>query len=450
MAKNIDMTQGKPYGLLWRFALPLMAGNIFQQMYVLIDTAIVGNGVGVSALASLGAADWINWMILGIAIGFGQGFGILIAQSYGAKDEQKLNQGVMTSVLLAIILSLGLSILSHISVGPLLDLLNTPSDIRPGALTYLRVMFNGLIVVMMYNLFSSILRAYGDSKSPLVAMIIGSVVNVVLDSLYVYVFKWGIFGAAIATVTAQFIASLYCLYFILKLPYLKINKSNFKITPHVALKLLKLGFPVAFQNFIISVGGLFVQSVVNGFGMYFIAGYTATNKLYGVLEFSAISYGYALATYVGQNLGAGKYDRIKEGVKAGTILSLITSLGVTIFCLVFGKNILSLFVASDAVNSAEVLKIAYQYLTTMALCLSILFILHVLRNALQGLGDTVMPMASGIAELICRVSIVMTLPQIIGGYGVYLSEVGAWIGADLLLLYSFYKHMKQLNQTKVI
>lgn len=442
MAKNIDMTQGKPFGLLWRFALPLMAGNIFQQMYVLMDTAIVGNGVGVHALASLGAADWINWMILGIAIGFGQGFGIFIAQAYGAKDQNKLNQGVMNAMILALLLALGLALGAHLLVNPLLQLLKTPQDIMHGALTYLRVMFNGLLVVMMYNLFSSILRAYGDSRTPLIAMIVGSVINISLDSLFVYVFHWGIFGAALATVIAQGIAALYCLRFLLKLPYLSLDWKKTQFHPCVALKLLKLGFPVAFQNCIIALGGLVVQGVVNGFGISFIAGYTATNKLYGLLEFAAISYGYAIATFVGQNLGAGKHQRIKEGVKAGTWLALSTSFVVTVFCLVFGKFILGFFVSSDAGNRLEVLNIAYQYLATMAICLSILFILHVLRNALQGLGDTLTPMASGIAELVCRVSIVLTLPQILGGWGIYFSEVGAWIGADLLLFYSLYKHMR--------
>lgn len=449
--KTMDMTNGKPLKLLVSFALPLMAGNIFQQMYTMVDTAIVGNGVGVEALASLGAADWLNWMILGMATGFTQGFSILISQTFGAKDEKKVNQAVMMSFVLSVGLSLFLSLVSLMLLRPVLDLLNTPDNVVGGSIAYLQIMFSGVIVTMMYNLFSAILRSFGNSKTPLTAMIIGSVTNIVLDMIFVYGFSWGIRGAAIATIIAQACAALFCLTYVLKLPMLSFRKQNFKIDLSILVHLMKLGFPVAFQNMIISIGGLVVQYVVNSYGFVFIAGFTATNKLYGLLEFAAVSYGYAVATYTGQNLGAGKIDRIKEGVGTAVKLSLGTSVGVSAVMIFFGKAILSLFVSSTTSNKAEVLEVAYTYLFIMAVFLSILFLLHMYRSALQGMGDTVIPMLSGLVELVMRIGIALLLPLLIGEIGIFFAEVAAWIGAECILMISYYLKVKKLkvNQSAV-
>lgn len=445
--KTMDMTSGKPLGLLVKFALPLMAGNIFQQMYTMVDTAIVGNGVGVEALASLGAADWLNWMILGMATGFTQGFSILISQAFGAKDEKKLNSAVMMSIVLGVVLSFVISGVALCFLKPVLNLLNTPDNVIGGSIAYLQIMFSAVIVTMMYNLFSAILRSFGNSKTPLVAMIIGSLTNIVLDLLFVYQFGWGISGAAVATVIAQIFAALYCLHYVLRLPYLKFHKEAFQIQLSTLRHLLKLGFPVAFQNTIISVGGLVVQYVVNGYGFIFIAGFTATNKLYGLLEFAAVSYGYAIATYCGQNLGAGKMDRIKAGVKTAVKLSIVTSIGVSLVMIVAGKNILSLFVSSSASQKSEVLSVAYMYLLIMAVFLSILFLLHIYRSALQGMGDTFVPMLSGVVELAMRIAVALLLPLVIGEIGIFFAEIVAWIGAEVILMVSYYRKEKQMLLT---
>ena len=343
--KNLDMTKGNPLSLFIRFALPLMAGNIFQQMYILVDTAIVGNGVGVEALASIGAADWLNWLVLGTASGFTQGFSILIAQTYGTKDKQRLGQAVKISFILACILSIILTVCSFTFMRPVLSLLGTPSEVKSGAIQYLTVIFGGIIITMMYNLFSGILRSLGDSKTPLIAMIIGAITNVILDCLFVYVFHLGITGAAIATMIAQMMAMFYCGIAVKKL---KLFEMSISFDQKLAWHLLKLGIPVALQNLIISVGGLGLQSIVNGYGVNFIAGYTASNKLYGLLEFAAISYGYAVATYVGQNLGAKQYDRIRLGMKKAIQLSIVTSLAVSVLMIAFGKHLLSLFISPTA------------------------------------------------------------------------------------------------------
>ena len=438
----MDMTRGKPLSLLVRFALPLMAGNICQQLYTMVDTAIVGTGVGVEALASLGAADWLNWMILGIATGFTQGFSIMISQAFGAKDERKLNRAVAMSLILSIVLSLGTSILALLLLKPVLLLLNTPDNVIGGSIAYLRVMFSGLIVTMMYNLFSAILRSFGDSRTPLIAMVIGSLTNIVLDMLFVFQFSWGITGAAVATVIAQVLAALYCLKYVLKLPLIVWRKETFQFHFGVLKQLLRLGFPVAFQNIIISVGGLVVQYVVNGYGFIFIAGFTATNKLYGLLEFAAVSYGYAIATYCGQNLGANKIQRIKQGVHTAVRLSLVTSLVISLVMIVGGKNILTLFVSSSAIEKAEVLLVAYRYLFIMAIFLSVLFLLHIYRSSLQGMGDTVIPMVSGIVELVMRVGVALLLPLVIGELGIFFAEIVAWFGAAVILMVSYYRKMR--------
>ena len=445
--KNIDMTTGNPLSLLIKFSLPLMMGNIFQQMYILVDTAIVGNGVGVEALASIGAADWLNWLTLGTATGFTQGFSILIAQTFGAKDHYKLNQAIKTSTIIAIVLSLVLTGLAFIGMKPVLLLLKTPIEVMNGAIQYLSVIFGGIIITMMYNLFSAILRSLGNSKTPLVAMIIGSIINIVLDCLFVYGFHWGISGAAIATMLAQACAAGYCYSFIRKLEVLKQYHEPFVLNNNLMTHLLKLGVPVALQNLIICLGGLVLQSIVNGYGVSFIAGYTASNKLYGLLEFAAISYGYAVATYVGQNLGARKIDRIKLGMKKAIGLSVITSVTVSTLMIAFGKNILGLFISSTATNRIEVLNVAYTYLVVMALFLISLFMLYMYRSALQGMGDTVIPMVSGIVELCMRISIALLLTKFIGGTGIFFGEIAAWTGAFVLLAIFYYKRIKQISSS---
>ena len=445
--KNIDMTTGNPLSLLIKFSLPLMMGNIFQQMYILVDTAIVGNGVGVEALASIGAADWLNWLTLGTATGFTQGFSILIAQTFGAKDHYKLNQAIKTSMIIAIVLSLVLTGLAFIGMKPVLLLLKTPTEVMNGAIQYLSVIFGGIIITMMYNLFSAILRSLGNSKTPLVAMIIGSIINIVLDCLFVYGFHWGISGAAIATMLAQACAAGYCYSFIRKLEVLKQYHEPFVLNNNLMTHLLKLGVPVALQNLIICLGGLVLQSIVNGYGVSFIAGYTASNKLYGLLEFAAISYGYAVATYVGQNLGARKIDRIKLGMKKAIGLSVITSVTVSTLMIAFGKNILGLFISSTATNRIEVLNVAYTYLVVMALFLISLFMLYMYRSALQGMGDTVIPMVSGIVELCMRISIALLLTKFIGGTGIFFGEIAAWTGAFVLLAIFYYKRIKQISSS---
>lgn len=445
MAKVRDMTVGKPARLILSFALPLMLGNVFQQMYIIVDTMVVGKFVGVEALAALGAADWLNWLVIGLMQGLTQGFSILISQRFGASDWKGLNRAMAGAVLIAGIVGIALTITSLSLVHPVLVLLNTPADIMDGALSYLHVMFSGCLAVMGYNVFAAILRAMGNSRTPLIAMVIASLLNVVLDLLFVLGFHWGIAGAAGATVLAQAVSCLICLFAVLRLPIPKMEREDWRPSAPLYGQLLKLGAPLAFQNTIIAVGGMVVQSVVNGFGVLFVAGYTATNKLYGLLEIAATSFGFSMAAYTGQNLGARKYDRIRTGMRSASRMAVATALLISVLMILLGRYILMLFISGDPAQQEQVLAIAYRFLCIMSAMLFILYLLHVYRSALQGMGDTLIPMSSGIIEMFMRIGAAMLLPSLIRQDGVFWAEVIAWTGAAILLIAMYYRRVSRLS-----
>lgn len=440
-----SMTAGPPLKLLVTFALPLMLGNVFQQLYTVVDTAVVGQGVGVHALAALGAGDWLGWLSLGTVQGLTQGFGIPVAQTFGAGDYEKLKKVVGGSVVLAAISAVVLFLLDQLLAVPLLTMLQTPAEIMPSALLYLRIVYCGVPVVMTYNLLATILRALGDSKTPLHAMIVACMTNIVLDVLFVMVFHWGIAGAAIATVIAQVCSGLFCLQRLRKISILKLSIAHLRLERGMALQLLKLGFPTALMNMIIAAGGMVIQMVVNGFGVLFIAGFTASNKMYGVLEIAATSYGYAMTTYVGQNLGAGEKDRIKKGVGAACVVAIVTSLVIMAIMLIFGRNILSLFLSGTPQEIAQTMEVAYGYLAVMSVCLPVLYLLYVFRSAIQGMGNTFLPMVSGIMELAARLAAALTLPLVIGETGVFYAEVLAWMGAVVILIPSYFVTFRKVR-----
>lgn len=441
MAATKDMTTGNPTRLLFGFSLPLMLGNIFQQFYTIVDTIIVGQGVGMQALASIGAADWLNWLFLWMAAGMTQGFSILFAQYYGGKDEKSLHKSIGNAVILTIGTALALTVTGELAASPMLSLLRTPEDIVAGSLTYLRIMIGGLAVIMFYNLEASLLRALGDGRSPLTAMVIASCTNIGLDLLFVMGFHWGIAGAAAATLIAQGISCIYCFIILRRISFLKLKRHHFAMDISLDKKLLMLGMPIMFQDAIIGIGGMVLQSVINGFGVLFVAGFTATNKLYGILETAAISYGYAISTFVAQNKGAGNDKRIKDGMRKGIVMAFATSVFISVLMFLRGKNILSLFISAEEVQAEQVLQIAHHYLMVMSTFLIILYALHTYRSALQGMGDTVIPMVSGMVEFVMRVSAAIFLPQFIGQEGIFYAEILAWSGACVLLVTVYYKRI---------
>ena len=445
MASHIkNMTEGKPARLLLTFSLSLVAGNVFQQLYTVVDTMVVGKYLGVGALAAVGASDWLNWLMLGVIQGLTQGFGIKMAQEFGAGREDDLRKSVGSSAVLSALSAVALMVLGQLAARPVLMLLQTPAEIMEYSLLYLRIMFAGVPIVMLYNLLACILRSFGDSRTPLNAMIVASLTNIVLDYLFVMGFAWGISGAAAATLIAQAVSSVFCFWYIKKITFLKMAKGDFQLQKDRTIRLFLLGLPMAFQNGIIAIGGMIVQFVVNGYGVIFIAGFTATNKLYGLLEIAATSYGYAMVTYVGQNLGAGKIERIRSGMRAAMGIAMTTSIFIALSMLLLGKYILGLFISGTPEVVEQTMQIAYFYLAVMSVCLPILYVLHVTRSAIQGMGNTVLPMLSGVAEFIMRTLSVILLPMLMGERGIFFAEIAAWMGADVVLLTSYFTVMKSL------
>ena len=445
MSDTRNMTRGKPLGLLVTFALPLMFGNIFQQLYTVVDTAIVGRGVGMDALAALGTVDWLNWMLLGLATGLTQGFSVRVSQKYGEGDLPALAPILGQSALLSGLIALLCVLLSQLGVPLFLNILRVPGQLRPMATLYIRILFGGFPAMMFFNFCSSMLRAVGDSKTPLIAMAIAALTNIALDALAVFVLGWGIAGAAAATVLAQCLAGTICAVKMTRTPALGFCRQHLAFRPPLAASLLRLGLPVAVKNVIISVGGILLQSIVNGFGMAFIAGYTATNKLYGLLEIAALSYGYAVTTYVGQNYGAGEYGRIRKGVRTALLLCVATALAICLVMIAFGRPITGLFLsADDPAVLAEAASTAYRYLCLMAICLPALYLLYAYQSALQGLGQTAIGLIVGSLELCLRVGFAMLSGALRWAEGLFVAEVSAWIGAAILLCIVYYRHIRRL------
>lgn len=444
-----NMTEGNSLKLIIIFALPLMFGNLLQQLYTMVDTMIVGQFVGVDALASIGGADWITWAILGLLMGFTQGFSIRVSNCLGANDEKGMKKTITMSYLACLVIGILVMIISQIIIVPLLHLLNTPENTIQGSILYLRIISTGSIIVIFYNCFSSTLRAIGDSRTPLHAMVIAACINIILDLIAVCIFHLGIAGAALATLISQLFAALFCYRRLTKeLPF-QLTKESFYLDMHLIRQLIKLGTPLAFQNMIIAIGGIILQSVVNGFGFLFIAGYTATNKFYGILEVVSISFGYAITTFTSQNYGAKKYQRMKQGVFQANLLSVAISIVILLIVILFGKNVLMLFISASPKQTQIVLKYAYDYLFVMAVCLPILYILYSYRSALQGMENTFIPMVSGIVELVMRVSAALILPKYIGVYGIYIAEVLAWFGAAIMLYICYKIDMRKINQKEL-
>ncbi len=443
MSKTINMTQGNPLKLLICFALPLMFGNVFQQLYTVVDTAIVGQGVGMDALAALGSVDWLNWMMLGIAQGFTQGFSVRIAQKFGEGDKKGLQLFMGQSAVATAVLALLCTALGQLTLPLFLRFLRVPGELVPMATLYTRILMGGLPAVFFFNYCSAMLRAVGDSKTPLIAMAVASVTNIVLDLVAVFLLRWGIAGAAIATVFAQCLSGVICVIKIYCTPQLRFTKQNLPPQGNILRNLMGIGIPAACKNLVVALGGMAVMTVVNTFGTAFIAGVTASNKLYGLLEIAALSYGYAVITYVGQNYGAARFDRITAGIKSAAVLSVITALVISATMFLFGRPITMLFISGE--NPAETIQagnVAYQYLCVMASCLPILYILYLLLSAMQGLGDSVRPMISGIVELGLRVAVSVIVAYTGYRTGIFGAEIAAWVGATVYLLYHYRKRIK--------
>ncbi len=446
MARTRDMTTGSPMMHLILFTLPIIAGNAFQQLYSLVDSFVVGQ-VSVDALTAVASAGWLDWTVLSLAIGLAQGFGIQVAQSFGKGDLNELHRAVGQGLLLSAVTVVVVELLAQTLLWPVLNIMDMPAQTIRMTESYLRIIFAGLPLVMGFNLFSGFLRSVGNSTTPLYAMVTASATNIALDFLFVLGFRWEVEGAAIATITSQGVSCLICLIAVIRLPVMHISRSDLRWDGSMCLRLMKLGIPISFQNLIISIGGLALQKVVNGFRYAFVAGFNASNRLVGLLELAGASLGNAVGVFAGQNLGAGRLDRVKLGLRRAAQLSIALGLLVGGCMGLFGQGLLGLFITDeDPVKVAETLDVAYKYLCVMSAGLPMLYLLFAYRTTLQGIGDTFIPMLSGGMELVMRILCALVLPALIGEWGIYLSEIAAWIGAAVLLMWGYYRRIHVLEK----
>ncbi len=444
MKRVTNMTEGSIPRLVMAFALPLILTNIGQQLYMIVDASIVGRGVGVQALASVGSTDWCYWLILWSVTNLTQAFATFVARAFGKGDYRQMNKVIAMSVLLCASIGAILTVAGILTARPLLTLLRTPSDIIDGATVYLITMIAGTLVVTAYNMAAAILRAFGNGRSPLVAMIIAALLNIGLDLLFVLAFHWGIFGAAIASVSAQAVSFFYCLTQIRKIDHVKLDRAAW--TPDFKLmgELLRFGVPIALQYVVIAVSGIVLQSTVNAQGSTFVAGFTATNKLYGLLESTAISVGLAFATFFSQNYGAGNARRFREGVKVGFGMCVGMALMVMAVVIPLSGTLLQLFLDVRKAGGMEALSIAKHYLHIMTVCLLILYPIHIYRNALQAMGNSVWPMLSGFSESAARILMAKVVVLWLGIEALYFAEPVAWLGALMVTVLPYYHYQEKL------
>ena len=438
-----DMTTGNPVKLILLFSIPLLIGNIFQQFYSMVDTIIVGRFVGVEALAAVGTTSSMVFLVNGFVMGLTSGFAVLISQKYGAKDEAGVKKAVASSITLSIIATIIVTFISVISAKPLLTLMNTPSNIMKDASTYIIILYAGNVAIIFYNMMAAILRALGDSKTPLYFLIVSSVLNIILDLVLIINFKMGVAGAAYATVISQGVSALLCvIYTYKKYKILRLKKEDFKVKKKYYRKHLKIGIPMALQFSITAIGIMTVQSAINIFGSTVIASYAASSKVLQLVMQPATTLGVTMATYCGQNIGAKRYDRIKLGVKKCVQISIITSLISAMVLIFLGKYFVMMFVSNP---DAEILSYAQQVLNISAIFFIPLGLIFVYRNALQGIGDSFIPMMAGVYELVARAIVAFTLPKVLEFMGICLADPVAWFAAVIPLAYTYYKREKSFK-----
>ena len=440
-----DMTTGSPVKLILYFSIPLLIGNIFQQFYSMMDTIIVGRFLGVNALAAVGATGSLSFLVTGFVSGLTSGFSVLIAQRFGANDEEGIKKATGNSIILAVIFTIIVTLISLILLKPLLSLMKTPSDIMNDAYAYIVVVFGGIFATFLYNLMASILRALGDSKTPLYFLIIASILNIVLDILFIVNFKMGVAGAAYATVISQFVSGILCVLYIgKKFPILRLEKRHLMFDKEYISKHIQIAVPMGIQISIIAIGTIILQTAVNRFGSVYVAANTAAIKVENLVMQPGISFGITMATYCAQNLGAGNFERIKDGVKKCALINIGIGIFAGVVLIFFGSYFTKMFV-SDA--NPEVIRIAQQYLITVGLFFVPVNMIFIFKNALQGMGHTFVPMMSGIYELAARSIGAFIFPYFLGYIGTCLAGPFSWIAAAIPLTLEYYKQIKLITSS---
>ena len=434
MAK--DMTSGKPIKLIWNFTIPLLIGNLFQQLYNMADTFIVGRTIGVHALASVGSTGSIIFLILGFANGLTAGLAIPLAQRYGAKNYSGVKRSFYVSILISAVVAILLTILSMVFCRQILEIMQTPVEIIDGAYDYLMVIFAGIFSSMAFNLLSNIFRSIGDAKTPLYFLVIACIMNIILDVVFIAGIGMGVEGAGYATVLSQIFSALACILYIWKkIPILRLNSKDFVAESSDVKEHVRISFPMAFQSSIIAIGAIIIQITLNQLGATAVAAYTAAQKIDQVAILPMMSFGVTMATFVAQNYGAKKYDRIWRGVRDCIKLSLTFAISVGIILNLFSPIFIRAFVG---VGHEEVVELGAIYFITNGTMYSLLSLLFIYRYTLQGVGKTFTPTVAGIMELCMRAFAAVVLSNLYGYTGATMSNPLAWLGSLIPLMIAYY------------
>ena len=438
-----DMTKGNVFNIILGFAIPLLLGMLFQQFYSMVDTIIVGKYLGVSALASVGSTGSINFMIIGFCMGVCNGFAIPVAQKFGAGNFKKLRKYVFKSGFLAIVFSVVMTLIVCVFCRQILIAMRTPEDIIQGAYSYIYVIFLGIPATYLYNLLSGIIRSLGDSKTPLFFLIISSIINIILDLFLIIYMHMGVTGAAWATVIAQAVSGILCLiYMRKKYSVLKFESDELKIDGYCIRRLCYMGVPMGLQYSITAIGSVILQAAVNGLGSIIVAAVTAAGKISMFLCCPFDALGSTMATYTGQNIGAGKLERISEGIKKSMIIGSVYSIVALMISVFFGKSLALLFVNE---NEIEILAKVSENLIIIAAFYIPLCIVNVVRFTIQGMGYSTFAILAGVCEMIARALCGFILVPIFGYVAVCLASPVAWIFADAFLIPA-YKYV--INKSK--
>lgn len=440
------MTVGNPVSLIIKFMIPMCLGNLFQQFYNIADSIVAGKFIGVNALAAIGSTGSLMFFVTGWLNGLCSGFAIIIAQMFGAKKYDRMRHYVAMSVYLMAAFSITMTIGFSLANKPILHLMNSPEEVFNDVTAYMGIIYAGLIITGAYNALAAFLRALGDSKSPLYFLIISAAINVVLDVVFIAVFGMGVEGCGYATVIAQGISAVCCLIYIIKrFPILHLERKNFEISWDSFGRLLKLGIPMGLQFSITAIGTIIVQGAVNIYGSVYMAGFSAAGKIQNIIATVFVAFGATMATYVGQNRGAGKMDRVKAGMKYTQIMILIWSVITMIIMFFFGKYMTWLFIDK---SQTDVINVSVTYFHTVFWAYPFLGSIFLYRNGLQGLGYGLVPMLGGVFELAARSAIVMFVAGKTSFAGVCLADPAAWIAALIPLIPYYIYVMKKWSRGK--
>ena len=441
-----SMTSGNPLKLMIQFAFPLLLGNLLQQTYNIIDAAIVGQCLGAKALASVGASSSVQFLVLGFCMGSCAGFGVPIAKYYGANDSDRMRNSIFNGAFLTIVIAVILTTACSLLCPQILHILSVPEDIYQNAYAYLIIIFLGMPFTLLYNYLSSVLRSVGDSKTPFLFLAISVVLNIFLDAFCILVLKWGCAGAAIATITSQAVSGILCLLFILhRLDFLCLKKENRHLRFAPIKELLSMGLPMGLQFSITAIGSIMLQSANNALGTACVAAFTSAMriKMFFICPFESL--GIAMATYCGQNYGAGKPKRIWQGIKASGVMMLIYALLTFVVLMVGARTLALLFVDT---TELEILKNTELFLHVSAYFFPFLGLLCILRYTIQGAGYTNLAMLSGVSEMIARTLVSIYAVPVYGYIAVCFGDPTAWLAADLFLIPAFiyvYRKLKELR-----